>query len=130
MQVLNDFPSCRIPLEALLEAAPRLQPRQFSISSSPLAHPSRVHVTVAVVDFQTPFKRRVRGLCSSWLASLPLGYAAAHPLRIHFASCSSGHPAMAEALATANAQALTVRRLPAAAATSSPVSSSAGSHSC
>jgi sulfite reductase alpha subunit-like flavoprotein len=74
-QVLKDFPSCQLPLERLLEVAPHLKPRKFSISSSPAAHPNRVHVTVAEVDYRTPFRRRVKGLCSSWLASLPVGCA-------------------------------------------------------
>jgi sulfite reductase alpha subunit-like flavoprotein len=74
-QVLLDFPSCNIPLADLLEAAPRLKPRQFSISSSPLAHLGRIHITVAVVDFRTPFKRRAKGLCSSWLGSITVGCA-------------------------------------------------------
>ena len=72
-QVLQDFPSVEMPLEELLGAAPRLKPRQFSLASSPLAHGARLHVCVAEVDFKTLFKRRVRGLCSSWLASLQYG---------------------------------------------------------
>lgn len=35
LEVLQDFKSCTPPLEWLLEAAPLLKPRQFSISSSP-----------------------------------------------------------------------------------------------
>jgi sulfite reductase alpha subunit-like flavoprotein len=73
VQVLQDFPSVDIPLAWLLEAGPRLQPRQFSLSSSPLAHPGKAHITVAVVDYRTPYKRRVTGLCSSWLSELTPG---------------------------------------------------------
>lgn len=97
-QILNDFPSVHVPLEALLEAAPKLQPRQFSISSSPLAHAGRIHLTVAVVDFRTPYKRRVRGLCSSWLASLHAGCAHAPciphltPLVAHALRARRRHP--------------------------------------
>ena len=78
LQVLKDFPSARLPFDQLLHVAPHLKPRQFSISSSPAAHPGRVHVTVAEVDYRTPFRRRVKGVCSSWLAALPVGYAL-HP---------------------------------------------------
>jgi nitric-oxide synthase len=49
LEVLGDFPSATPPLPWLLTVVPRLQPRYFSISSSPLAHPRTVHLTVAVV---------------------------------------------------------------------------------
>jgi len=71
----QDFKSARPPLAFLLEAAPLLRPRQFSLSSSPAAHPGAAHLTVAVVEWTTPFKRKRRGLCSSWLASLAPGCA-------------------------------------------------------
>lgn len=88
-----DFPSATPSLEWLLQAAPRLQARAFSIASSPRAHPGQLHLTVAVVQWTTPYKRQRQvgsialrplddaqivtmppmhhqGLCSSWLASL------------------------------------------------------------
>ena len=70
LEVLSDFPSATPPLARLLEAAPLLQPRLYSISSSPLAHPGRAHVTAAVVRYATPFKRQKRGLATTWLAGL------------------------------------------------------------
>ncbi|GBF88274.1 hypothetical protein Rsub_00986 [Raphidocelis subcapitata] len=71
LEVLSDFPSAApLPLERLLEAAPLLRPRYFSLSSSPLAHPGRAHVTAAVVRYSTPFKRPKRGLVTTWLAGL------------------------------------------------------------
>eukprot|EP00892_Ulva_mutabilis_P003315 jgi/Ulvmu1/1355/UM011_0083.1 len=73
LDVLQDFPSATPTLGQLLESAPLLRPRQFSLSSSPLAHPGQAHITVAEVDFRTPFRRRMRGLCSSWLVSLNPG---------------------------------------------------------
>ena len=53
------------------QIVPRLRERYFSISSSPRIHPNELHCTVAVVDCTTPYGRRRKGLCSSWLASLP-----------------------------------------------------------
>lgn len=70
LEVLQDFKSAQMPLEWLLQTAPPLKPRQFSIASSLAKHPSSAHILVAVVDYKTPFKRTKRGLCSSWLASL------------------------------------------------------------
>ncbi len=68
LEALQDFKSATPPLEWLLECIPRLMPRQFSIASSARLHPGRVHIIVAVVDWVTPYKRRRRGVCSSWLA--------------------------------------------------------------
>lgn len=70
LEVLQDFKSAQLPLEWLLQTAPHLKPRQFSIASSLAKHPNSAHILVAVVDYKTPFKRRKQGLCSSWLASL------------------------------------------------------------
>ncbi|CAL9222245.1 unnamed protein product [Arabidopsis halleri] len=70
LEVLEDFPSVQIPFEWLVQLVPSLKPRAFSISSSPLAHPARVHLTVSIVSWITPYKRTRKGLCSSWLASL------------------------------------------------------------
>ncbi|KAL4458060.1 hypothetical protein ABPG75_012925 [Micractinium tetrahymenae] len=70
LEVLTDFKSARIPLEWLLQAAPRLKPRYFSIASSLRAHPRCAQLAVAIVEWATPFKRRRRGVCTSWLAGL------------------------------------------------------------
>ncbi|XP_024524113.1 NADPH-dependent diflavin oxidoreductase 1 [Selaginella moellendorffii] len=69
-EVLEDFPSVRLPLEWLVQLVPRLRPRYFSISSSLKAHPNEIHLTMAVVQWTTPFKRKRQGLCSTWLAQL------------------------------------------------------------
>lgn len=89
LQVLSDFRSARFPLDYLVELIPRLQPRQFSISSSPLvcvrvdfcslscigitqfgqAHPGRIHITLAVLEFITPYQRHKTGVCSQFLRS-------------------------------------------------------------
>ncbi|CAI0451097.1 unnamed protein product [Linum tenue] len=70
LEVLEDFPSVQMPFEWLVELVPPLRKRAFSIASSPSAHPNQVHLTVSVVSWTTPFKRKRMGLCSSWLASL------------------------------------------------------------
>ncbi|RLM79828.1 NADPH-dependent diflavin oxidoreductase 1 isoform X2 [Panicum miliaceum] len=70
LEVLEDFPSVQMPFEWLVQLTPPLKKRAFSISSSPLAHPNQIHLTVSIVSWLTPFKRTRHGLCSTWLAGL------------------------------------------------------------
>ncbi|GGS97036.1 bifunctional reductase [Streptomyces tanashiensis] len=46
----------------------RLRPRLYSISSSPLAHPGEVRLTVSVVRYTNDLGRDRRGVCSTYLA--------------------------------------------------------------
>ncbi|MDH6143450.1 sulfite reductase (NADPH) flavoprotein alpha-component [Kitasatospora sp. GP30] len=46
----------------------RLQPRRYSIASSPLAHPSEVRLTVSVVRYTNDLGRDRKGVCSTYLA--------------------------------------------------------------
>ncbi|MFI9757324.1 molybdopterin-dependent oxidoreductase [Streptomyces sp. NPDC051963] len=46
----------------------RLQPRLYSISSSPLAHPGEVRLTVSVVRYSNDLGRDRKGVCSTYLA--------------------------------------------------------------
>ncbi|CAI5952368.1 unnamed protein product [Closterium sp. NIES-65] len=80
LEVLQEFSSVALPLPWLLQLCPRLQPRSFSISSAPLAHPGRCHITAALVRVTTPLKRTRLGLCSRWLASLHPGQAPPLPI--------------------------------------------------
>jgi sulfite reductase (NADPH) flavoprotein alpha-component len=45
----------------------KLQPRLYSISSSPKAHPGEVHLTVAIVRYELNARTR-KGVCSTFLA--------------------------------------------------------------
>ncbi|ADG74667.1 molybdopterin oxidoreductase [Cellulomonas flavigena DSM 20109] len=51
-----------------VEALRALQPRAYSISSSPLVDPERVRLTVSVVRYQGPSGRPRGGTCSTFLA--------------------------------------------------------------
>jgi NADPH-dependent sulfite reductase flavoprotein alpha-component len=51
----------------------RLQPRLYSISSTPLVDPERVSLTVSVVRFGNPHGRTRKGVCSTHLADAAPG---------------------------------------------------------
>ena len=69
-EVLADFRSARPPLAAYLDLLPPLRHRYFSIASSPLAHPTAVHLCVAVVRYRSMLAAPRRGVCSNFLAAL------------------------------------------------------------
>nr|CAD7261659.1 unnamed protein product [Timema shepardi] len=69
VHILEDLPTCRPALDHLCELLPRLQPRYYSISSSPKVYPNTVHVTAVLVEYETPTGRTNRGVATTWLAA-------------------------------------------------------------
>ncbi|MFZ0275093.1 MAG: oxidoreductase [Acidobacteriaceae bacterium] len=67
VDLLNDWPFAPQKPEDLLKFLPRLAPRLYSISSTPAAHPGRVHSTVSAVRYRAHDRDR-GGVCSTLLA--------------------------------------------------------------
>lgn len=68
LDLLTAFPAIRPPLEEILGALEDLQPRLYSIASSPRAHPGEVHLTVGVVRYARNGRARA-GVASCFLGA-------------------------------------------------------------
>jgi sulfite reductase (NADPH) flavoprotein alpha-component len=67
IDLLLDYPGVVREPADLVAMLPRLTPRLYSISSSPVAHAGQVHTTVAVVRYHAHDRER-GGVCSTLLA--------------------------------------------------------------
>lgn len=65
--LVAEFPHARLTPQELVDHQRRLMPRLYSIASSPKAYPTEIHLTVAVVRYETNHRERV-GVCSTYLA--------------------------------------------------------------
>lgn len=79
VDILEDFETCRPPLDRFLAEFPYIEPRAFSIASPPTTNDGPIdqevdsdtlELCVAVVDINTTYGRKLKGACSSWLATL------------------------------------------------------------
>jgi sulfite reductase (NADPH) flavoprotein alpha-component len=67
LDLLLAFPSAQPPIEELILALGTLEPRLYSIASSPKVHPGEVHLTVAAVRYAMRGRLR-KGVASGFLA--------------------------------------------------------------
>ncbi|KAF8529095.1 riboflavin synthase domain-like protein [Hysterangium stoloniferum] len=72
-EVIAEFRSVKVPREYIFDLFPPLRPRQFSIASSSKVHPSQIQLCVAIVQYKTKLKALRRGVCTTYLSSLPKG---------------------------------------------------------
>ncbi|SPO29171.1 related to NADPH-dependent FMN and FAD containing oxidoreductase (NR1) [Ustilago trichophora] len=74
-EVLEEFKSVRIPLEYIADVLPWIKPREFSIASPPptSSEGEAIQLSVAIVKYKTRLRKARTGLCTKWLASLPVG---------------------------------------------------------
>ena len=66
-------PKSQIPLPRFIAALKKIQPRLYSISSSPKAHAGHVHLTVGAVRYEKDSRPR-KGVCSTFLAERAIAH--------------------------------------------------------
>lgn len=72
IDLVLEYPADFADGEEFVSVLKRLQPRLYSIASSPNAHPGEVHLTVAVVRYESHGRTR-GGVCSTFLADRTAG---------------------------------------------------------
>ncbi|MER7812193.1 cytochrome P450 [Streptomyces sp900116325] len=74
LALLERFPAVELPLAVFLEMTGAIRPRFYSISSSPLANPRQVRLTVGLLEGPAlSGDGQYRGTCSSYIAGLEPG---------------------------------------------------------
>lgn len=66
IDLLEEFPSAKFTPQEFVVLLKKLLPRLYSIASSPKKYPDEVHLTVAVVRYETNNRKRF-GVCSTYL---------------------------------------------------------------
>ncbi|ROL51390.1 Nitric oxide synthase, inducible [Anabarilius grahami] len=76
LEVLEEFPSLKVPSAFLLSQIPLLKPRLYSVSSSLDRHPNELHLTMSVVEYHTQGGKGPMhfGTCSTWLNTIKRGH--------------------------------------------------------
>ncbi len=67
IDLLEENPSARLTPQEFCDHLRKLMPRLYSIASSSRLHPTEIHLTVAVVRYQTNHRERI-GVCSTFLS--------------------------------------------------------------
>ncbi len=67
VDLLTEYPGAKFSPQAWVDQLRKLQPRLYSIASSPVLYPHEIHLTVAVVRYQTNNRAR-QGIATTYLA--------------------------------------------------------------
>jgi sulfite reductase (NADPH) flavoprotein alpha-component len=67
LDLLEEYPSAKLGAQEFIELLRKLMPRLYSISSAPSKYPDEIHLTVAVVRYETNGRPR-EGVCSTYLS--------------------------------------------------------------
>jgi sulfite reductase (NADPH) flavoprotein alpha-component len=67
VDLLAEFPSAKLTPQEFVDHLRKLMPRLYSIASSPRVYPTEIHLTVAVVRYETNGRERV-GVASTFMA--------------------------------------------------------------
>ncbi|PWU17418.1 MAG: hypothetical protein C5B48_16000, partial [Candidatus Rokuibacteriota bacterium] len=75
LELLDEFPSCRLNIFEFLQVAQPLRPRYYSTSSSPRVSGDEVHVTVGLEPVPVPGmpEREFNGMCAEFVHALREG---------------------------------------------------------
>jgi sulfite reductase (NADPH) flavoprotein alpha-component len=82
IDILLEYPGAKFSAPELVKVLRKLQPRLYSIASSQKACPESVHLTVAIVRYESHGRKR-QGVCSTFLADRAKG--APVPVFVHSA---------------------------------------------
>uniref|UniRef100_A0A2D4HYL9 Methionine synthase reductase n=2 Tax=Micrurus lemniscatus lemniscatus TaxID=129467 RepID=A0A2D4HYL9_MICLE len=70
LDLLRVFLTCKPPLSLLIEHLPKLQARPYSVASSTLFHPGKMHFIFNILEFPSHLGELRSGVCTGWLADL------------------------------------------------------------
>lgn len=72
LDILSHYPSCKPPVEKIIECLPPLRPRFYSVTSSPLVDKQRFRILFNVLKIKKSDGRQMdrEGVCTGWLSRL------------------------------------------------------------
>ncbi|KAJ9612084.1 NAPDH-dependent diflavin reductase [Cladophialophora chaetospira] len=78
LEILQEFDSVHLPWQEVTNIFPPMRPRQFSIASGGTLETTdegatKIELLVAIVKYRTVIKRIREGVCTRYLAQLPIG---------------------------------------------------------